>query len=134
MFNNLNEKLIPLLVPFTLMILELKTSKKSLFLFDEIEYGWNTSLIQFIFKLFNNKYINKNDSQLIFTTHNPIILDNFDNKNKFLVNDNTIVRADLINPKDKNFDFTQSYLLENITKNHYDSTIKIFINIIKKVK
>lgn len=42
---------------------------------DEIDSGLHTNIIKLIVNMFRNEYINKNKSQLIFTTHNVILLD-----------------------------------------------------------
>ena len=42
---------------------------------DELEKSMHPALVKFIIKLFNNKKINKANSQLIFTTHATNLLD-----------------------------------------------------------
>lgn len=44
--------------------------------FDELDSRLHTDLLKFIIEIFNNKEINKNNAQLIFTTHNTTILNN----------------------------------------------------------
>ena len=76
---------------FPLFNNSLKT-KKALFLIDEIENSLHLSIIKFIITLFKSNY-NKKKSQLIFTTHNPLIFENDFKKNSiFLINDNKVIQ------------------------------------------
>lgn len=58
-----------------LIIDEILSSDARLVLVDEIENGLNISLIKLIVSLLTNSSINHIKKQVIFTTHNPLILD-----------------------------------------------------------
>jgi len=51
-------------------------NKNAIVLIDEIENGLNLSLISFIYKIFYSPEINKNQTQLLATTHSPSVFAN----------------------------------------------------------
>ena len=51
------------------------SGENSFVLMDEIENGLNVSLIKLIITIFTDKDLNKNNVQLILTTHNPVLFD-----------------------------------------------------------
>ena len=54
--------------------------KQTFLFFDELERSLHHSLASFILKLFNDPKINKMKSQLFFTTHSPLLVDEMERK------------------------------------------------------
>lgn len=79
----------------------LRLSKDSIILYDEIETSFNIEIVEFIINYFAN---NKTNSQLIFTTHQPEILN--------------YLRSDQINIIEKKDSRSEIVVLHNIVKDN----------------
>ena len=79
----------------------LKLSKDSIILYDEIENSFNIEIVEFIINYFAN---NKTNSQLIFTTHQPEILN--------------YLRSDQINIIDKKDSTSEIVILHSIVRDN----------------
>lgn len=64
-------KLLDFAIPFETLF-----TKGGIFVLDEFDAAIHPELIKGIIALFNDQSVNKNGAQLIFTTHNPIYLNN----------------------------------------------------------
>ncbi|NLL52336.1 MAG: ATP-binding protein, partial [Peptococcaceae bacterium] len=64
-------KLLDFAIPFETLF-----TRGGIFVLDEFDAAIHPELIKGIIALFNDRSINKNGAQLIFTTHNPIYLNN----------------------------------------------------------
>lgn len=64
-------KLLDFAIPFETLF-----TRGGIFVLDEFDAAIHPELIKGIIALFNDQSVNKNGSQLIFTTHNPIYLNN----------------------------------------------------------
>ena len=79
----------------------LKLSKDSLILFDEIENSFNIEIVEFILNYFSKS---KDGSQLLFTTHQPDILN--------------LLRSDQINIIEKEDSVSKIINLHSIVRNN----------------
>ncbi len=107
-------------------------NRKFFFIYDEIQDNWNLALIDLIFYIFTNKKINSKHSQLLFSTHNPIIMENFSKDQIFLINENIINRVDQIKIKNDE-KFSKAYLYDKLVKNNYKTWLDDFIKELSKI-
>ncbi len=117
---------------YQVLIIKLNDAMNNFFfIYDEIQDNWNLALIDLIFYLFKNQKFSGNSCQLLFSTHNPIIMENFENNQIFLISNNLVKRADEV-IKDKNKNFAKCYLYDKLVKNNYKEALNEFIKELQK--
>lgn len=93
---------------------------------DELDKSLHPDILVYLIKLFQNKKINKSNAQLIFTTHNDILLDKFYDKNK--EKDSSLLRRDQVYfvSKDRNESSHLHSAVEYTGLQKRDSLVKLY--------
>ncbi|NQZ28795.1 MAG: ATP-binding protein [Mycoplasmatales bacterium] len=105
------------------------TSRKTFLMIDEIENSLHLSIIKFIITLFKKDY-NKMNSQLLFTTHNPLIFEeDFKRNSIYFMQDKTIIQNTMRFDKKITPGFLKGELISNPKHNYrFDFLMDILEN------